>query len=919
VSDLALLTLDRDKDKERAGGDSQHSSQTGTTETADAAALALGVTMTDPSSSQSHDGQEPDLPAGTTLGRYEIASKLGSGGMGVVYRANDPDLDRVVAIKVLHDGPDGSRPSELLQQRLMREAKAMAKLSHPNLVTIYDVGSINKHVFIAMELVDGKTLRAWMAEPRHSWRERVRVLIDAGKGLAAAHAAGVIHRDFKPDNVLIGRHVQVVDFGLARNVVDSGEFSGAANRALAGATNLTHTGALIGTPAYMSPEQHRGDPTDERSDQFSFAVTAFHALCGYRPFDGETVAEISTAVLKGELRPVPETAEFPAEVFDVLARALSTNPMERYPSMLAMIAALERAAAPKQVHRRPWLFPSIVTALAALIVIVVIATDPKAPPPRVIDDEKRIVVTPTPPRQLSFRGDVSRVALNPQGRRLAYVSNDRLIIRHIPTGNETTVRQARYFIDMSWSADGTRLVYSAVDESLGNGLFIYGVADKKEKRVRRAASALCLVSDDEIATSALTMKRISVRNMKTKKRRWVDFKGDYVWLRSISCAVSPGRFLVLTRTKTRDQLSTIRFDGTQRQLLIDAPAIHDARWSATGNAIYYLRGGATGGELMKLTVDGKTGRAAGKPQLILAELEGTGKFSVSTDGTMAYVRGRRSSNVWRVKRTKAGVNSEPEQVTRGTAPKLGLAISPDGTQLAYTTRTPDGVRLSVQPADSAASPRAVAKLDTLTEGVTWSHDGKRVAVLVTDKAGVPRLRIVDIATGTVADVKAPLPSGSEQIAWSPKGKLAYQLPGNQNYNLVDPASGEASPLLPKVTGWFFRPTFSPTGDKLAVFWNRSTRGVWIIDMTTRKSTLAAAGEKDPIGWSKDGKWIYVASRATLGGRKIERLELAKGKLEPWLALPARFERLKSVRLNNDGHEFLLNVEEGSSDVWLVRR
>ncbi|HTM20129.1 MAG TPA: serine/threonine-protein kinase, partial [Kofleriaceae bacterium] len=212
----------------------------------------------------------PDLlPPGERVGRYLIEARLGMGGMGVVYAARDPDLDRRVAIKLLRSGAVEAGA------RLLREGKALARLRHPNVVAVHDLGLHRGDVFIAMELVDGTTLRTWWEARRQG--EVLAVLVDAGRGLAAAHAAGLIHRDFKPENVLVGRDgsVRVTDFGLARLDGADGEPDAAlAATIVAGAVSagLTRTGAVVGTPAYMAPEQHQGKAIDARTDQFAFCV-----------------------------------------------------------------------------------------------------------------------------------------------------------------------------------------------------------------------------------------------------------------------------------------------------------------------------------------------------------------------------------------------------------------------------------------------------------------------------------------------------------------------------------------------------------------------------------------------------------------------------------------------------------------------
>jgi len=324
------------------------------------------------------------LEPGSLLGRYQILGPLGEGGMGVVYRARDAELGRDVAVKLV---TTSGASSDTLATRLMREAQALAQLSHPNVVAVYDVGRVDGGVFLAMELVHGETGDAWIKK-KPSWREVLAVFRDAGRGLAAAHQVGLVHRDFKPANLMIGAdgRVRVLDFGLARTAQaggDSGEhdaelislgdeastWSGATRDApLTPATApvtpptqdvktpsgdpmtsserrlletpLTQVGSIVGTPPYMAPEQHLGGGCDARTDQFSFCVSFYQALYGERPFDGTTYAELSNNIIKGRIKPPPAGSAVPAWLRAVVLRGLSTLPERRFPTMDAILAAM---------------------------------------------------------------------------------------------------------------------------------------------------------------------------------------------------------------------------------------------------------------------------------------------------------------------------------------------------------------------------------------------------------------------------------------------------------------------------------------------------------------------------------------------------------------------------------------------------
>ena len=267
-----------------------------------------------------------DAAAPVEIGRYRLGERLGAGGMGMVFEARDTQLDRPVALKLLRPGYEMDAASE----RLQREARAMARLSHPNVVTVFDVGTHEGAVFIAMEKVDGLTLRGWLREARPTG-DIIDVLDQAAKGLAAAHGAGLVHRDFKPENVMVGNdgRVRVLDFGLAKptdpeNTQDL----------------LTQTGTMLGTPRYMAPEQFRGEPADARSDQFALGVVFYEALYGVHPYQPDDDLPLPRAVLKGKRHDTPIRIDVPPAVREAVTRAIAHDPDDRFPSLDAFSDAL---------------------------------------------------------------------------------------------------------------------------------------------------------------------------------------------------------------------------------------------------------------------------------------------------------------------------------------------------------------------------------------------------------------------------------------------------------------------------------------------------------------------------------------------------------------------------------------------------
>jgi len=306
-----------------------------------------------------------EMVRGDTVGRYALVEMIGRGAMGRVYAAHDPQLDRRVALKIVRSDRFAQAAT---RARLSREARAMAKVTHPGVVTVYDAGELDDGVFIAMELVDGSTLAHWLATERREWREIVRMFLAIGRGLAAAHAAGIVHRDFKPENVLVDHQgrAAVTDFGLAASEVVGPDEVG-----------------MQGTPRYMSPEQFAGQTIDARTDQFSFAIALYEALYRVAPFAGVSVRELSEAVLAGRLRPRPAETSVPLAIHRIIARALEHDAAARFPTMADLLDALAAATHPDRRRRVVFALALTVVLIAGGVVVFRHDTDPTTNVPRV--------------------------------------------------------------------------------------------------------------------------------------------------------------------------------------------------------------------------------------------------------------------------------------------------------------------------------------------------------------------------------------------------------------------------------------------------------------------------------------------------------------------------------------------------------
>ncbi len=337
------------------------------------------------------------LPGGSMIGRFRVLEVLGQGGAGVVCTAHDDVLDRRVAIKVLD--PCLAGRDERHRARLLREARTMARLAHPNIVPVFEAGiSAEGHVYVVMERIEGGTLRSWLADQPRTWREIARMMRAAGEGLAAAHEAGVVHRDFKLDNVLVGAdgRPRVTDFGIARDAVNAG-------------AKLTLAGEVLGTPGYMAPEQLWGDGIDARTDVFGFCVALYRAFYGRLPFDPYDL-ELDDAARAAAVRVRPKGTSLPPRLHRVMAAGLAADPAER-PELSAVLAELDC----RPLRRRPALLSA-----AAAVIGVAIATGGSlgahfasgaAPPPN--PPVASLPAGPTAPERTVFSYAASAGANNP--------------------------------------------------------------------------------------------------------------------------------------------------------------------------------------------------------------------------------------------------------------------------------------------------------------------------------------------------------------------------------------------------------------------------------------------------------------------------------------------------------------------------
>ncbi|HEY2796751.1 MAG TPA: protein kinase [Thermoanaerobaculia bacterium] len=745
------------------------------------------------------------LTPGTRLGSYQIVEPLGAGGMGEVYRARDSQLERDVAIKVLSD--ELVREPEHLA-RFAREARSLAAVNHPNIAAIYGLDEKDGVRFLVLELVEGESLDVRLAGGPIPVAEALDLAGQIAVALAAAHEKGIVHRDLKPSNVRVtpeGR-VKVLDFGLAKTV-EAG--NAAASAVTTSPATQTAAGTILGTPAYMSPEQARGRPVDRRTDLWSFGCLLYEMLTGRRAFGGETVSDCIAAILAKE----PAWSELPRAtppgVRRVLRLCLEKDPEQRLRD--AADLGLEIAAAAKKPRARR---PARVKSAAA----------PAAPP--------RLT-------QLTLaRGLEESPVFSPDGREIAYAADvdgvRKIFVRPAGAGSGIAVTSGPFDdIEPAWSPDGTSLLFVRAREpgrklepSDVFGWFVGGDVWTVE---RRSGEATRLIEDAYNPAYSPDGGSIVVDAPWAGQRR--------LWL-------------VDAHGRNRKQLTS----DTSEAIAHVRP-----RWSPDGRRIVFQSIESTKFDVR--TVDLQTQRLLWVTNDLFQDIHPVW----SPSGRHIYFSSYRSGglNLWRIAVSSGGKpRGAPQQLTTGAGQDVEPALSPDSTRLVFTIRKqnadlwtlpvdPDTGRPTGVPQESIATQREDSR-------GSWSPDGRFIA-FNSDRSGEMNIWIHDLASGSVRPLTSG-PGGDYQATWSPDSRTIVffsSRSGMPNIWSVGVASGELQALTESAS-LDINPFFSPDGRSIAFQSDRTGRlEVLVMDAqggSPRPLTSVGVGGHF-LRWTADGEAV----------------------------------------------------------------
>jgi len=730
--------------------------------------------------------------------------------MGVVYRAEDTTLRRPVALKFLTEESLGREDRRV---RFLREARLAAALSHPNICTVYEVGEIppgeerklpsggllRAHTpWIAMEHIEGRSLQEEIRAGKGLPLEKLlRIAVHVAEGLAAAHARKIVHRDLKPGNVMLdseGR-ARILDFGLAKPLTSAEQGDGVLSEAETISEELTREGLVVGTSAYMSPEQARGDPLDARSDVFSFGIMLYEMVTGRRPFQGETASATRLKIAEAEAEPLPEDRDdVPEELERIIRRCLKKSPGDRFNDTRDLAASLRdlrqetssgrqrrvgrgtgaEAAVSGAAKRRTDRERSIRWALAAagaialaLIGAWMITNLPRraAPPP------------PSLHRQITFTGSTLLPEISPDGQYVAYLllngEDARVLVKDLSGGDPLEVFRMRAIRRFRWSPDGTTLAVLAREDTNSEGLFLVPRLGGTPRKIRENAAFFAWSPDgSRIATGHTASRAVEITDVRTGAVTSVALDDAIPGVFGLDW--SPGEEFLAVRSANEGgevAIWAVSLDGGRQVKLLepDPPAI-SMRWSPDGSALYYLATDLRTSELRRIGFDPDRIEAGPEEQPVLTGLTSGRSFSLSRDGTrLVYAKVSARRNLYGL-RLGDGSEGDPASVsplTSGTFGDEDPSVSPDGRQIAFVREG----NIYTMPSEGGPATQRTFVEEYLTSPA-WSPDGTRLA-FGSVLGGPPRVWMLDIADGGAPRLfeETKLSAGPPDVRWAPGSKI----------------------------------------------------------------------------------------------------------------------------------------------------
>jgi serine/threonine protein kinase len=847
-----------------------------------------------------------------TVSHYRIISQVGQGGMGVLYLAEDLELNRKAVLKFLP--PDMMNDPET-NLRFKREAQATGSLSHPNIVTIYDVGVHENKTFIAMEYVEGKTLRELITSDELTIERIKDISVQICEGLNEAHSKGITHRDIKPENILIDEKgkVKIVDFGLAKikNV----------------SRGITKQDSTVGTLKYMSPEQIRNQSVDHRSDIWSFGVILYEMITGKYPFKGEHDASLFYSIINQTPEPLARYKANIAEGFQrIIDKSLDKDPETRYQHIDELLSDLRREKKESGEHKvdkrrtkksktKIGIIISVVAlvVLSAVLIIYLLNNPAKN-------------IEPPKHTQLTFDGNIyffengtlfDRSQISPDGQFTAYVAgegNEKSIYVKDNSGEQAIeiFKGFRSVTTLRWSPDGNKIFFSAFFDNTFRSSYIIPKLGGKVQELKFNQYACWSPDGNSIAGIGNASKLIRLIKRETDEIvKTIELSGDFTWMTDVDWSPKDNKILFLTSNASFDksQMWTIKTDGThQQKILEENNSIYSARWSPDGDYIYYLQSNEMTQDLMKLKVS--SFNSDNNPEAVQTGLQAYG-FSITRDNKkLCYTKRDVFSNLWSFTYSEKTNLFNSKKLTTGTSYYEIPKISPDGKEIAFLHKG----NIFKMPLNGI-SMKQLTFLNSECRSPSWSYNGKEIAFLsksnlysVSSGGGTPFV-LTDIDVGSIA-------------YWGSSSEIFYHKSGNRNFYIYNLVTKENKLLVSNDSvGWMLQPRLSPDNINIALHWNRmfnneKAYGIWIISLSDSSQRLLVRGMIFPLGWSEDSKWIY-ALNLDKTPPDILKVNSTTGLTKIIFTLPFGQIQYSDIDITPDGRTIICAVLETNSDVWMI--
>ncbi len=848
--------------------------------------------------------------------RYALKRELGGGSMAAVYLAEDIRHGRQVAIKCLR--PEYA--ATIGAERFLREIEIAAQLQHPHIVPLLDSGEAGGFLYLVMPFIDGESLRVRLVrEGRLAAGEVLRILGDVADALAYAHGKGIIHRDIKPDNILLaGRHALVADFGVAKAMSD----------ATIAPRDLT-IGVALGTPAYMAPEQATASPTvDHRADLYALGVVGYELLTGQPPFERPTAQAILTAhvldapVPLGDRR--PDVSPALAAIID---RCLAKSPDERFQSADELGRQLEPlltpsgGSTPLSVTPVPRPGPRALALVGAALVLVAVAIGALRRP-----RSSAVGMTGTQ-RQITFAGNAVGAAVSPDGQLLAFVIDSggthRLMLQDFRGGQAILLTQGPRIKFPSWSADGSE-VRCYVFESGGVLLRRVPRLGGAPRDIKASNSSSLSPQGNHLATVHQAGGELTIRNLSSGTS--VTVSGETGWWASQPVWSPDGGRIVWVEARQSGhgtRLQSVSMDALERTTIYeDSIQLGVPAWAPDGKAFFLFRSRGRVVDLVRLPLDGsgkvtgidliRAGLSAADPSQFLAFQPPP---SMSADGRrLVYVQRQEWSNIGVAELSPSRDSIPLRMLTAGSGSYEFARLSPDEQTIAAERAESEDLSLQLLPVDGGVT-REVGRVTSLS-GIAWSASGMRLAVAELQGERGRGLTIQPIDGGPATRFAAG--QVGESPEWLSDSTIVVARAGNRSLHVFRIRDSVGVPLAGVDTsGWMFLPRVSPDRRRLAFLANTDRKGVGVYLLELGKDSARALypGDFYPAGWSADGRTLYLASTGVYSDQtRLVAVDSRTLVATPLATFPGGLEVTDVTR---DGRRAIVIRHEERADAWAI--